>query len=70
MLMGLELMLNGVNIILIAISQFQAEPNGQVFSFFILSLAAAEAGLGLALVIALFKSQGQGSIEKFNKLKG
>ncbi|MBE2187322.1 MAG: NADH-quinone oxidoreductase subunit NuoK [Rhodothermales bacterium] len=54
-LMSVEIMLNAVNLSLVAISQALGETSGQILVFFVMSVAAAEAAIGLALVIALFR---------------
>lgn len=53
--MCIELMLNGVNISLVAISRQFGELDGQVFVFFVMAVAAAEAAVGLAIILAMFK---------------
>lgn len=55
LLMSVELMLNAVNLTLVAISQARGDATGQVLVFFVMAVAAAEAAIGLALVIALFR---------------
>ncbi len=55
MLMSFELMLNAVNIILVAYARFLENMDGQIAAFLIIILAAAESGIGLAIVIALFR---------------
>jgi NAD(P)H-quinone oxidoreductase subunit 4L len=70
-LMCAELMLNAVNINLVAFNNY-VHPNelsGQVFSIFVLTVSAAEAALGLAIVIALFRSRQTADMEKLNLLK-
>lgn len=57
-LMSIELMLNGVNLSFIAFSRFLADVHGQVASFFVIVLAAAEAAVGLAIVILIFRRKG------------
>ena len=55
-LMSIELMLNAVNVVLIAFNRFlPANHTGQVFAFFVIAIAAAEAAVGLAIVISLFR---------------
>ena len=55
-LMSLELMLNAVNVTFVAFNRtFQAEHRGQVFAFFVIAIAAAEAAVGLAIVLAFFR---------------
>jgi NADH-quinone oxidoreductase subunit K len=55
--MCIELMLNAVNLTLIAFSSFYREISGQLFVFIVMTVAAAEAGVGLALVIAIFRNR-------------
>jgi NADH-quinone oxidoreductase subunit K len=55
-LMSIELMLNSVNLMLVAFNRFRPEDhNGQVFAFFVIAVAAAEAAVGLSIVISLFR---------------
>jgi NAD(P)H-quinone oxidoreductase subunit 4L len=70
-LMSIELMLNGVNINLVALSRFvdPIEMRGQVFAIFILTVAAAEAAVGLAIVLAAYRNMSTVDMEKFNLLK-
>lgn len=56
-LMSIELMLNAVNLTLIAFGQFMGDITGQVLVFFVISVAAAEAAVGLAIVIAIFRNK-------------
>lgn len=56
-LMSVELMLNAVNLTLVALSQSMGDVAGQVLVFFVMSVAAAEAAVGLAIVIAIFRSK-------------
>lgn len=67
--MSIELMLNSVNLALVAISKYQ-HIDGQIFVFFIITVAAAEAAVGLALVIALFRHKETTNIDEINLLKG
>ena len=53
--MSLELMLNAANLALVAFSRFTDNPDGQVFVFFIITVAAAEVSVGLALIVALYR---------------
>ena len=57
MLMCVELMLNSVNLSLVALSQSMGDTAGQILVFFVMSVAAAEAAVGLALVIAIFRDK-------------
>ena len=69
-LMSLELMFNAANINLIAVSRFQADLTGQIFSIFTITVAAAEVAIGLGLVIALFRNKEAINVDQFNLLKG
>src|SRR5258706_15998019 len=55
--MGLELMLNAANLALVAFSRFNNDLDGQVFVFFIITVAAAEVAVGLALIVALYRKR-------------
>ncbi len=67
--MCIELMLNSVNLILVAFSSYLGNINGQIFVFFIMSVAAAEAAIGLAIIIALFRNKQTINIDEMNILK-
>lgn len=67
--MCIELMLNSVNLSFIALSSFMGNMNGQVFVFFVMTVAAAEAAVGLALMIAFFRNRESIDVEDFNLLK-
>lgn len=67
--MCIELMLNAINLSLVAFSTFLGSNNGQIFVFFVMSLAAAEAAVGLSIVISLFRNKETLDIEKINILK-
>lgn len=69
LLMCIELMLLAVNTNFIAFSYFLNDVVGQIFVFFILTVAAAEAAIGLAILVALFRYKGTIDIEKINLLK-
>ncbi len=56
-LMSVELMLNAVNLTLIAFSQYMGDVSGQILVFFVMAVAAAEAAIGLAIVIAIFRNK-------------
>jgi len=70
LLMCIELMLLAVNINFIAFSYFMNDIAGQVFVFFILTVAAAEAAIGLAILVVLFRESGTINVEELNALKG
>ncbi len=70
LLMAIELMLLSVNINFIAFSYFLGDMAGQVFVFFILTVAAAEAAIGLAILIVLFRKLDTINAEDLDRLKG
>jgi NADH-quinone oxidoreductase subunit K len=70
LLMCVELMLLAVNINFIAFSHFLGDTAGQVFVFFILTVAAAEAAIGLAILVVLFRSKQSINVEDMDALKG
>jgi NADH-quinone oxidoreductase subunit K len=69
-LMSVELMLLAVNINLVAFSAFLGDLVGQVFSLFILTVAAAEAAIGLAILVCFFRVRGTIAVEEINSMKG
>jgi NADH-quinone oxidoreductase subunit K len=70
-LMGIELILNSANINLVAFSRFSAgNLNGQVFAAFIIVIAAAEAAVGLAIVLSMYRLLKSVSLDKADSLKG
>jgi NADH-quinone oxidoreductase subunit K len=70
MLMSIELMLLAVNTNFVAFSHFLGNTIGQVFVFFILTVAAAEAAIGLAIMVVLFRRSGTIEVDKLDKLRG
>ena len=68
-LMSVELMLNAVNLTLVAFSQSMGDPSGQMLVFFTIAVAAAEAAVGLAIVIAIFRSKVTVDITEINLFK-
>jgi NADH-quinone oxidoreductase subunit K len=70
LLMCIELMLLAVNINFIAFSRFLGDVSGQVFVFFILTVAAAEAAIGLAILVALFRNRRTINVAELDSLKG
>ena len=70
LLMCIELMLLAVNLNFIAFSYFANDMAGQVFVFFILTVAAAEAAIGLAILVVLFRNLNTISVSELNTLKG
>ena len=67
--MSVELMLNSANLSLITFSSFMGNPVGQLFVFFVMTVAAAEAAVGLAIIIALFRNKQTVNIDEINILK-
>ncbi|HKK00996.1 MAG TPA: NADH-quinone oxidoreductase subunit NuoK [Desulfuromonadales bacterium] len=67
--MCIELMLNAVNLSFIAFSQYLGNLDGQIFVFFVMTVAAAEAAVGLALMITFFRNRESIDIEDINMLK-
>ena len=70
LLMCVELMLLAVNINFIAFSHFLGDSAGQVFVFFILTVAAAEAAIGLAILVVLFRNRQTTNVTELNTMKG
>ena len=69
-LMSIELILLSVNINLVAFSAFLGDLTGQVFSLLILTVAAAEAAIGLAVLVTYFRNRGSIAVEDINVMKG
>ena len=70
LLMAIELMLLAVNMNFIAFSYYLGDIAGQIFVFFILTVAAAEAAIGLAIIIIVFRNNRSIDVEEINRLKG
>ena len=69
-LMSIELMLLAVNINMVAFSAYSGNLEGQIFSLFILTVAAAEAAIGLAILVVFFRNRGSIAVEDVNMMKG
>jgi NADH-quinone oxidoreductase subunit K len=69
-LMSIELMLLAVNINLVAFSSFSGDLVGQIFTMFVLTVAAAEAAIGLAILVVFFRNRGTIEVEDVNVMKG
>ena len=69
-LMCIELMLLAVNINFVAFSSFLGDLTGQVFALFILTVAAAEAAIGLAILVVFFRNKGSIAVEDISSMKG
>jgi NADH-quinone oxidoreductase subunit K len=70
LLMAIELMLLSVNLNFIAFSHFLGNVDGQVFVFFILTVAAAESAIGLAILVVLFRNRNTINVAELNDMKG
>ena len=70
LLMAIELMLLAVNMNFVAFSHYLGDMHGQIFVFFILTVAAAESAIGLAILVLLFRNKNSISVEELNTLKG
>ena len=70
LLMCIELMLLAVNMNFVAFSRFLGSMDGQIFVFFILTVAAAEAAIGLAILVVLFRNRGTINVAELDELKG
>jgi len=70
LLMAIELMLLAVNFNFVAFSRYLGDMHGQVFVFFILTVAAAESAIGLAILVLLFRNKNSIDVQDLNTLKG
>jgi NADH-quinone oxidoreductase subunit K len=70
MFMSIELMLNAVNINLISLSHYIQDLRGQILAFFVIAVAAAEAAIGLAIVIALFRNKATAHVDEIKEMQG
>jgi NADH:ubiquinone oxidoreductase subunit K len=68
-LMSIELMLNAVNVNLVAFSQFLKDVTGQIFALFVITVAAAEVGIGLAIVILIYRNRETIDVDEIDLLK-
>ena len=69
MLLSIEIMLNAVNLTFVSVGRFRGLVDGQIITFFVMTVAAAEAAVGLALIIALFRHRETLSLDAFTALK-
>ena len=67
--MSIEIMLNAVNLTLIAFSQFMGSPTGQVIVFLVMAVAAAEAAVGLAIIVVIHRTRGSINVDDVNLMK-
>lgn len=70
LLMCVELLLLAVNFNFLALSRFMDDPTGQIFVFFILTVAAAESAIGLAILVVLFRTRRSINVQELNILRG
>jgi NADH-quinone oxidoreductase subunit K len=68
--MSIELMLNAVNLSFVAFSRQMGQMDGQIFVFFVMSVAAAEVAVGLAILVAIFRNRETASVDDVHLLKG
>jgi NADH-quinone oxidoreductase subunit K len=68
--MSVELMLNSANLVFVTYARAFGELNGQIFVFFVMTVAAAEVAVGLALIVAIFRTKHSIDIDQMNTLKG
>ena len=68
-LLSIEIMLNAVNLTFVAVGRFRGSVDGQIITFFVMTVAAAEAAVGLALIIALFRHRETLNPDAFTSLK-
>jgi NADH-quinone oxidoreductase subunit K len=66
--MSIEIMLNSVNLTLVSFASFMGDTSGQIFVFFVMAVAAAEAAVGLAIILALFRKKKTVYVDKVNIL--
>ena len=67
--MSIELMLNAVNLTLVSFSRYMSDVGGQLFVFFVMTLAAAEVAVGLAIIVAMYRNKESININDMNLLK-
>jgi len=67
--MSIELILNAANLVFIAFSRYRANLDGQVAAFFVIAVAAAEAAVGLAIVIAIFRNRSTVKVDELNLMR-
>lgn len=70
MFMSIEIMLNAVNISLISFSHYLQDLRGHILAFFVIAVAAAEAAIGLAIIIALFRNKDTAHVDEIHEMQG
>jgi NADH-quinone oxidoreductase subunit K len=68
--MSVELMLNAANLVFVAYARYWQSMNGQIFVFFIMTVAAAEVAIGLALIVTIFRTKDSIDVDQISTLKG
>jgi len=68
--MSIELMLNSANLLFVAFARLYESMSGQIFVFFVMAVAAAEVAVGLALIVAIFRTKQSIDVDEINMLKG
>lgn len=68
--MSIEMMLNSANLLFVAFSRYHGDVDGQVLVFFVITVAAAEVAVGLALIVTIFRSKKSINIDEINLMKG
>ncbi len=68
--MSIELMLNAANLAFVAFTRSHGDLSGQIFVFFVIAVAAAEVAVGLALIVAIYKTRRSINVDEMNSLKG
>ena len=69
-LLSVEIMLNAVNLSFVAFGRYAGDVNGQIITFFVMTVAAAEAAIGLAILVLLFRNKSSINVDELNTLKG
>lgn len=69
-LMAIELILNSVNLNLVAFSLMTGAPDGQVFALYVIALAAAEVGVGLAMILMIYRNRKSIALDELSEMKG
>jgi NADH-quinone oxidoreductase subunit K len=68
--MSIEMMLNSVNLTLVALSRHLRSMDGQIFVFFVMTVAAAEVVIGLAIIVSIFRTREEIDVDSINSMKG
>ena len=68
-LMGVEMMLNAANLVLVTFSRINSNVDGEIMAFFVMGVAAAEVGVGLSIIVSIYRSRSTTSVDDLNLLK-